>query len=146
MRVLRHDLKNFASGKKIAGERASKSKVYFSENNEKLGSGLFSNVGSFLTPAVELIKNNKDLIVEGAKGAATIGSVANSISKVIDAVKEDKKLKEIELIQELRNKQQEQEKAKVSEKNKNKIAELASNEVARRNGVPAKQGDGFVKF
>ena len=91
MRILKHNLKDFASGTKIAGEKVSKSKVYFNESNEKLGGGIFSSLGNLVGPTVSLIKNNKDLIIEGAKGAAAVGSVANAVSKVVEAVNEDKK-------------------------------------------------------
>ena len=90
----------------------------YNRDAEYKGDGIFSSVGSLLKPGIELIKGNKDLIIEGAKGAAAIGQIASSISKVVDAVKEDKQLKELELIRKLHD----NHKKKVSSSTKQKLS------------------------
>ena len=101
--IYNHDLKDFASSKRLADEDTTKSTYYYNKTQEYTGDGIFSSIGSLVKPGIDLIKGNKDLIIEGAKGAAALGTVANSIHKIVDAVKEDKQLKELELVRKLQN-------------------------------------------
>ena len=124
--IYKFEAHKYTPKKWIVGERKNKSKAYFNPQQEKYGNG-FGGVAQLFKTGFDLVKNNKDLIIEGGKAA---GSVASAVSKVSDAVKADKQLKEIELIRKLR---QEAEAKKISNKTKEKIEALA-------------QGDGIAKF
>ena len=129
--IYNHDLREFTSNKHLPDENTTRSTYYFNQNAEYKGEGILSGVGNLLKTGFDLAKGNKDLIIQGAKAA---GSTASAVNKIVNAVKEDKQLKDLELIRKL----QEKSKAKkVSPSTKEKIASLAN---------PDQKGDGFAKF
>ena len=129
--IYNHNLREFTSNKHLPDEMTTRSTYYFNENAEFKGDGILSGVGNLLKTGVDLVKGNKDLIIEGAKAA---GSTASAVSKIVDAVKEDQQIRDLELIRKL----QDQSKVKkISSSTKEKIASLAN---------PEQKGDGFAKF
>ena len=113
--VYKFDLKRMSPNVKISGEKHSKSKVYYNEYAEKYGRG-FGGVGELIKSGVQLVKDNKDLIVESGKAAS---SIASAVSKVNDAIKSDK---DLQLIKEIREKADKNK--KVTSKTKDKIANI----------------------
>ena len=132
MSIFRGDLEDFASGVYLPDEETTESTFYYNESVEHLGDGIFPDVGSLLKSGVEFVKGNKDLIIQGAKAA---GLTASAINKVVDAVKENQELKDIELIRKVQN---ETKSKKISPATKKKIEDLSKN--------PEQKGDGFAKF
>ena len=123
--VYKFDLKRMSPNVKLMGQKHNNSKVYFNEYREKYGRG-FGGISELVKTGINLVKDNKDLIIEGGKAA---GSIAKAVSQVTDAVKEDNKMKELELVRQLRR--EAEARNKVTQKTKDKIANI---------------GDGFSKF
>ena len=96
--IYQSDLSDFSNNKHIPDEETTRSTYYFNENAEYKGDGILSGVGSLLKSGADFVKGNKDLIIQGAKAA---GTTAAAINKVVDAVKEDKELKDLEVIRKL---------------------------------------------
>lgn len=108
----------------IVGEDNDNSMLYWNDNVEKRGEG-FETLGKI----VNLVKDNKDLILETGK---TVGSLANAASKISDVIKSNKELEDLKLIKKLR---EENNTKKLSPSIEKKVQETLSS-----------KGDGFVKF
>ena len=135
--ILNHDLSDFTSSQRLPDEQTTRSTYYYNQDAEYKGDGILSGVGDLLKSGINIVKGNKDLIIEGAKAAA---STASAVSKVVDAIKEEKDSKDLELIRKL---QSEKKKKTVSPSTKEKMAKLAGSGGA---GNPEQKGDGFAKF
>lgn len=136
--IYNHDLGDLSTGRHLPDEETTRSTYYFNEDAEYKGAGILSGVGELLKSGVNLVKGNKDLIIEGVKAA---GSTASAVNKVVDAIKEDKASKDLDLIRKLQNQNKEK---KVSPSTKQKIADLAATK--KDDPTPEQKGDGFVKF
>ena len=123
--VYKFDLKRMSPNVKLMGQKHNNSKVYFNDYREKYGRG-FGGISELVKTGINLVKDNKDLIIEGGKAA---GSLAKAVSQVTDAVKEENKMKELELVRQLRR--EAEARNKVTQKTKDKTANI---------------GDGFSKF
>ena len=130
--IYRSDLKNFTRGKRLPDEKVKRGTFYYNKSVERKGGSVLSSVGSLFNSGAKIIKGNKDLIIQGAKAA---GSTASAVSKVVDAVKENQELKDLELIRKVQN---ESKSKKISPATKKKIEDLSKN--------PDQKGDGFAKF
>ena len=129
--IYNYDLEDFGKDVRIPDEDTTESTFYYNETVERRGDGLMSGIGSLFKSGVDLVKGNKDLIIEGAKATAALGS---TINKVVDAVKTDKQLKELELIKKI---QDEKKQKSVSSNTKKKLEEIVNKDQI---------GDGFSKF
>ena len=118
--IYRHEKKRFKEYKQNPPENNFKPEVQ--------GDGFIDSIASTIPKITEFVSNNKDLISSGAKA---VSSVANTTSKIVDAVKENNKLKELQAIREARNRRLEEQ--------------MKSNRNTNTPSVPPtkKRGDGF---
>ena len=133
--LYKFDLKQVSPNVKIIGQSHSRSKVYYNEYEDKYGNG-FGSIGELVKTGINLVRDNKDLLIEGGKAAS---SVANAVSKVSKAIKSEEAKKDLQLIKDLRKRTQSVEQSNLSDNIKNKIAKISH--------TPAENtGDGIAKF
>ena len=83
----------------IVGEDDDTSTLYWNDNVEKRGEGLES-LGNLITTGINLVKNNKDLIIQSGKA---VGSLASAASKISSAIKSSQEAEDLKLIKRLRD-------------------------------------------
>ena len=105
----------------VVGEDNDTSTLYWNDSVEKHGSGLES--------LVNLVKDNKDLIIESGKA---VGSLASAASKISDAIKSSSNEADIKLIKKLREERQKKLPSSVEKKVEETLGE--------------RRGDGLAKF
>ena len=118
--VYEFDRKDYEPDIWIVGEDKDTSTLYWNESLEKHGEGFES--------LINLVKDNKDLIVESGKA---IGSLASAAGKISDAIKSSSKEEDIKLIRKLREERQKKLPLSVEKKIEQSLK---------------KSGDGFAKF
>ena len=137
--LYKFDLKQVSPNVKIIGQSHSRSKVYYNEYEDKYGNG-FGSIGELVKTGINLVRDNKDLLIEGGKAAS---SVANAVSKVSKALKSEK---DLQLIKDLRKRTQSVEQSNLSDNIKNKIAKISHTPTENTGNSTAASGDGIAKF
>ena len=115
--------------------------IYTNHERNKFGEGfgdVITGIVKAAQPIINTVKDNKDVIVEGAKA---VGSIGSATSKIVDTIKNKNKKRDIELIRKKQNEKIERNKqTEVSQSVKDKI----SNTLSTNSSKPRKGG--LIKY